>query len=109
MLEQPQALTPAAYVAFATTPAPGWPPCGLTLGSAGEVLIGVAAPNPFAVLGPAAWISPGVLAWTFVPLPADLSLLGAKLYAQGLFADLSGAVPAEPLRLTNALELTLGI
>lgn len=98
------------FAALATEPATGFPPCGIPLGTAGELLVDVVPPNPILVLGPAPDFGvPGLPAFFSTVIPSDLSLLGLKLYAQGIFADLSGVSPGEPLRLSNGVELTFGL
>ncbi len=96
-----------AFLAFAAQPAPPWPPCGVALPGIGELLIAVSPPNP--VL-----LASGAQPWTADPLsfdqgiPADPTLINAKVYAQGLFADVGGVgSPAEPFRLTGGLEMEI--
>ncbi len=97
-----------AFLAYSLQPAPTWPPCGIPLPGIGEILISVTPPNPVLQVG-------GALTWTGTPLafnqgiPADVGLISVKLYAQGLFADLSGVTsPPEPFRLTGGVEIQIG-
>ncbi|MEM7309198.1 MAG: hypothetical protein AAF682_21115 [Planctomycetota bacterium] len=105
-MDQAQAIGAKAYLPISVAPDPGWPSCG-TATPAGELLISVAGPGPVMVAG-------GGVFWDGAPvefslyLPEDPTLIGASLYAQGLFVDVTGAAPAEPLRLTGGLILEIG-
>ena len=96
------------FVALATKAAAGWPPCGLPLPGAGELMLDLTPPNPFL-------IQPGLFSVftdftvVTVAIPDELSLLGQQLYAQGVFVDFAGVAPAEPLRLTGGLDVTIGL
>ena len=102
-----------AYLSFSTQPAPGFPG-GLPLpglglafpGATGELLIDVAAPNPFLTLGPAAYPGGAASGAHFdVPVPFQPSLIGLQLFAQGLLLTPSQGFA---LGLTNGLRITLG-
>ena len=43
-----------------------------------------------------------------MPLPLNCDLVGAQLYAQGISVDPS-LFPTIDIRLTNALDITIGI
>ena len=104
-----QAVGVVGMVAFAAQPIAGWPPCGLVLPGVGELVIDVTPGLPlFTVSGLfPSWL--GFALPVVVPIPDQLSLLGQTVYAQGLFVDTSGVAPAEPLRLTNGVELRIGM
>ncbi len=97
-----------ALVAYATQPAPGWPPCGAALPGIGELLLAVAAPNPVLVtIAGQPWTGGALVFDQAIPL--DPTLVNANVYAQGLFADFAGVgSPAEPFRLTGGLEILIG-
>ena len=80
----------------------GFPPCGLPL-AAGELLIDVSATNPFLVVPAAAWNGTSVA--LDLPIDANPLLIDQTVFAQGVFLS-PGA--AEPVRLTNALEIQIG-
>jgi hypothetical protein len=68
----------------------------------GELLL---AAVPLSVPAPA--VAPGFYE-ALLEVPATPALLGAQLFAQGLFLD--PTTPAEPLRLTNeAAEVSIGL
>ncbi|MCI0635203.1 MAG: hypothetical protein L0206_15030, partial [Actinobacteria bacterium] len=73
-------------------------------GAAGELLISL-APGPFAVLAGPVWT--GAPAPIAIAVPAQCSLLGAKVYAQGMIVDPTFALGG-PFGLTEGLELALG-
>lgn len=90
-----------AVLAISGAPAPGWPGCGVDLGSWGEALID-ASLLLFTTTAP--WTgSPVDLA---VPVPPLAGLAGAPLYLQG--ALLAPASALEPVRLTDGLQVVLG-
>tara|TARA_R110002072_G_scaffold273219_3_gene433801 strand:+ start:105151 stop:106716 length:1566 start_codon:yes stop_codon:yes gene_type:complete len=98
-MDSAQSGTAWALLAVATGPVPGWPNCGVNLGSTGELLIdtpliSVAAP----------WS--GLAADFPVSLPSQSGLVGFPLYLQGVF--IAPTSTPEPLRLTGGLELLLG-
>ena len=88
-------------------PVAGWPPCGVPLPGAGELLLSATAPNPILVFGGGTGWSGAPLSFLF-PVPVDLTLIGLSVYAQGAWIDFAGAVPAEPVRLTGGLQITIG-
>ncbi|MEM7309692.1 MAG: hypothetical protein AAF682_23655 [Planctomycetota bacterium] len=106
-MDAAQALGAIGYLAVAIQPVAGWPPCGVTLPPAGELLISAAAPNPVLVFGGGTGWSGAPLPFVF-PVPVDLTLIGVSVYTQGAWVDVAGAAPSEPLRLTGGLELTIG-
>ncbi len=81
-------------------------PCGLSVPALGEILINILPPNPILTLlggplvGGSFFIGP--------VLPTEPVLTGTSIYAQAVFV-LPPGVPGEPYRLTNALELNLGL
>ncbi len=96
-----------AFLPFSFAAAPGWPPCGLSVPGLGELLLDPAM-SPVLVLG-------GAVTWNgtdpieiFTGVPVDPTLIGTSLFAQGLFADLAGAAPGEPFRLTGGVEILFG-
>ncbi len=105
-LDGPQAAGVLPFLGVSTLPVPGYPPCGLSLPPFGEILIGFSVPNPVLVLaGPP---STGAATVFLLPVPAQPSLLGASFYAQGLYADVLG-LTAEPFRLSNGMEIGVGL
>jgi hypothetical protein len=87
--------------------APGSPPCGDTSASySGELLIDASAAKLILLEPLAAWTGTPV-AWSVAVSPSP-ALVGLELWGQSLFIDASGSTPAEPLRLSNGLYLTLG-
>lgn len=93
----PGAQTPGASLAFlgiATKPQPNFP-CGLPLpgfhmdptSPLGEILIGIAPPNPIVSAGPVVWAGPATPAAFPIPIPPNPLLVGIELYAQGLILD----------------------
>ena len=98
-----QAGATTALLALSTAAAPGWPTCGLDLGSAGELMLD---------LSPASLLPLVAKAYAGSPLPVDVTvppldgLTGLTVHAQG--ALLAPADPLEPLRLTGALQVVLG-
>jgi len=87
--------------------------CGIALPGVGEILIDFAAPNPILVrpgLFPATSATANPPLGTVVlvgGVPNSPSLFGKTIYAQGLWIDADHSV--EPLRLTNALALSIGL
>ncbi|MEM7307480.1 MAG: hypothetical protein AAF682_12455 [Planctomycetota bacterium] len=105
-LDAGQAPGVTAALAVSVGAIAGWPPCGLPLPGAGELLIDVSAPNPVAVLlGAAPW------AGAPVPIAAGITpdLYGVELFWQGAFIDFAGLTPSEPVRLTDALVTRIGL
>lgn len=98
---QPGAST--ALLAVSAAPIPGWPACGLDLGSAGELLVDL---SPASLLFLSAQPRAGSPVIQSVPVPALAGLQGLPVHAQGAF--LAPTDPLEPMRLTGALELILG-
>ena len=94
----------ATALAFSLTPIAGFPPCGIPVPGIGEVLIDITPPNPFLILNGLPW--GGAPVSILLGMPDDPALIGATLWAQGLFVDLFAG--PEPLRLTNMLQVTLG-
>jgi len=109
--QQPGSLS---FVALSDTPDAAYP-CGSLLpgfgmagvGAAGELLIGLAPPNPLAVVSGAPWSGPGTPAPVPLKIPSSAALLGFTVYAQGLLVD-----PFAPLDvvfgLTDGAELVIG-
>ena len=92
----PAVATPALdFLALASVALPP-----LFVGGVGELLIGISAPNPLAVLtGPAGFGSPFQ-----VPVPLNCNFIGVALTSQAGQVDATGAIG-----LTDALDLTFGI
>lgn len=91
------------YIALSGTSAVDSAGCGVELRGIGEALIGLTAPAPLLFgMGTYAGIAETV---TF-PIPNDIDLVGAHVFAQGLFVFPTD--PANPFDLTNALEYTIG-
>jgi hypothetical protein len=84
------------------TPVPGF---GMG-GGPGELLIGLAPPNPLLpfLVGPP-WLGPGMPSVVPLALPSSPTLVGRSFYAQGVLFD-----PFSALRfgLTEALRITIG-
>jgi hypothetical protein len=78
--------------------------CGLALPGIGELLIGV---QPFPLLLPAGKFTGTGALTTGGVLPSDLSFVGLSLHLQGLFV--SATQPLEPVRLTNAISIDIGL
>ncbi len=78
-------------------------PCGTVLPGAGELLIG----SPFLILPLDTSIVPAGPAFGGLSIPAELSLIGATVHAQGLIVDLASGSP-EPLRLSDAYTIHIG-
>ena len=102
-----------AYLAFANQPAIGFP-AGLSVaglgmaapGAIGELLLDLAAPNPFLILGPELYLGGSSPGTSFsVSVPENLAVVGLDLFAQGLLVT-----PAYgySLGLTNGLQFELG-
>lgn len=102
-------------LAFATQPAPGFP-CGPLVpgygmggaGALGEVLLGLAPPNPILLLFGAPWTGPGSPASIPLGIPANPSFAGVVVYAQGLLIDFTPAAPVF-LGVTDGLRVELGL
>jgi formylglycine-generating enzyme required for sulfatase activity len=102
-----------AFLFFSTQPAPGFPGgqplpgLGLAFpGAIGELLIDVAAPNPFLTVGPMDFLGGPSFGTIFgLSVPAKFGLIGLDLYVQGLLVTPSQGFSAG---LTNALQITLG-
>jgi hypothetical protein len=110
-MDDAQADGSLAFLFVSTQLAVAAAPCGIALPGVGEILIDFNAPNPLltrAGLWPAnpfGFPMPTPVAVGMVPnLPA---LFGKTFYAQGAWLDLSASA-AEPVRLTNALALSIG-
>jgi len=88
-----------AVLAMATNPVTGWPTCGVSLASAGELLIGPA-------LHSVASLWSGTAADFTVNLPMQSGLTGFSFYVQGAFV--APATSVEPIRLSNGLNVVLG-
>ncbi len=101
-----------AFLALAGSPDPGTP-CGTLIpgwgmsGPFGELLLSVVAPNPLAVLGPAAWSGPGVPAGVPTAFSTNPALVGVPLYYQGLLFDATGG-GGIVFGLTEALQVVVG-
>lgn len=93
---------PGFLVTGTGTLVPGW---GMS-GPSGELLISVAPPNPPVIKDGPAWTGAGNPAPIVIPIPNQLPLIGAKVYAQGLLID-PFALPT--FGLTNALLLDIGL
>jgi hypothetical protein len=111
IMDGAQSASALSFLFVSTQPATESSLCGLPLPGIGEVLINVAAPNLVAVLNgvPLGQPPAATSVVRFGKLPNLLLLFGKTFYAQGLWLDAAGANPAEPLRLTNALALSIGI
>ncbi len=84
------------------TPIPGWGMSGPT----GELLISVAPPNPLLSLSGPPWAGPGSPAPVAVSIPNLVTLIGVKVFAQGVMVDPFGP---QTLGLTNGLILDIGL
>jgi hypothetical protein len=104
---QPAGSLPLLLLAFGLDPSP----CGLSIpglgmagsGAPGELHLAPGRLLGTVLLGPA-WTGPGNPAPIPVPIPADCSLIGASLYAQGLMANPIGPLV---LGLARAAELRI--
>ena len=65
-------------------------------------------PNPVVIFGGGATWSGTAPVEFHVLMPPDPAYQGTTLTCQGLFADLAGAAPGEPFRLTGGLSLLVG-
>ena len=76
-------------------------------GAPGELLVDVAAPNPFAVIPGPPWAGAGSPATVSVTVPPVPALIGMRVYAQGLILD---ATPGAPVTfgLADGVELLIG-
>jgi len=101
-----------AFLSLATAPDPSFP-AGTVLpgfglafpGAPGELLISLAAPNPFATLGPVAWAGGSAEPASFsLAVPLVPSLSGLSIYLQGSLLQPVG-IPS--LGVTNGLRVTL--
>jgi len=95
----------AAFVAISTALAAGSPPCGILVPGIGELLVD--APVLLYALGP--WIPALGLSYGSLVIPDQLPLLGIQVYMQGVFVDVGGLTPGEPLRLTDGVSVKLGL
>lgn len=84
------------------TPIPGWGMSGPT----GELLISVAPPNPLLALSGTPWTGPGNPAPVPVAVPNVVTLIGLKVFAQGVMVDPFGP---QTLGLTNGMTLDIGL
>ena len=88
----------------------GASPCGIDLPGIGEVLVDFAPGKLFALYpGLFPYVPTGQVPVLGSTLQDDPTLLGLTFYAQGLWIDSAGGAPSEPLRLTNALQLSIGL
>ncbi|QDU68507.1 formylglycine-generating enzyme family protein [Engelhardtia mirabilis] len=101
-----------AFLSLATAPDPAFP-AGTVLpgfglafpGALGEVLLSLAAPDPFTTLGPVAWDGGAAAPASFdLAVPLDPALSGLTIYLQG---SLLQSVGFPSLGLTNGLAVTL--
>lgn len=107
-LSNAQAEGASGFVFASSQLTPGFPPCGLALPGVGEVLVSLAAPD-LLLVAPGFFPALGGVTFLYLGnLPNDPQLFGLTLYAQGLWLDTLGTVPSEPVRLTNALSLSIG-
>ena len=83
-------------------PVTGWGMSGPT----GEMLIAIGGPNPVLSIGGSPWAGPGSPAPVPLAIPAQPSLIGLEVFAQGLMVNLIG--PGPTFGLTNGLALTIG-
>ncbi len=101
-------------VAMSGYPDPQFP-CGTVIpglgmasfGADGELLIGLGPGNPFGIVAGQSWQGPGMPAPVNLNVPADPSLVGQTIYAQGLLWDAFATI-YNKFGLTEALELTIG-
>jgi plastocyanin len=116
-VDNPLGSQPAGSLAFLAVSLRADPnyPCGTQVpgfgmsgpGAFGEVLVGIQAPDPVLLVGPAVWTGAGSPAALNLPLPADPALVGQQLFLQGVLIDAtftSGVTYA----LTNGIEVTMG-
>lgn len=83
-------------------------PCGTPLPGIGDLLISLAPPDLFRIQ---AGLFPAIGGQTFFVFPAvpqDPQLFGLTFHAQGLWVDVLGSTPLEPLRLSNGLTVSIG-
>ena len=108
-----QSIGSRAFLSIALAPDPAFP-AGQSLpnlgmagpGAPGEYLLSLTPPNPvFNRLGPA-WMGAGNPATLSLGIPADPTLSGISIYAQGALLDLFPNA-AIPIGLTSALQLQL--
>ena len=102
---QASGVTPV--LAISTQPVIGWDStgCGLPL-PFGELMIDVGGGgNPVVTRFGPAW--GGAPVSFFVNIPDDPALIGAFLYAQGVFWDIGGLLPGDNLLLTNGMMMQL--
>lgn len=96
------------FLFLSTGPATVGSPCGTVVPGIGEVLIDLAPPNPLSTTAGFWPALGGQTIFLLGPVPSDPSFFGATLFAQGLWLDVTGVSPAEPIRLTNGLALSIG-
>ncbi|MEM7309633.1 MAG: M12 family metallo-peptidase [Planctomycetota bacterium] len=96
------------FLPFSFQPADGWPPCGQELPGLGELLLGIAPPNPAVIFGGGSTWGGATPVEFHLVIPPDPTLQGSTLYSQALFADLAGVAPGEPFRLTGGLSFLIG-
>jgi len=104
-----QSASALPFVFLSTKTAMGTGSCGIAIPGIGEVLIDVTAPNPFAVVKGSNLLFPVPALAVLGPLPQFPQLLGKTFYAQGLWLDVANPNPADAIRLTNALALSIGL
>ena len=85
----------------AGTPVPG---LGLSPNLIGEIVLSLAPPDPFLVLGPGLWAEGGDVDLVLT-IPNDPSLVGLNVFAQGALID---TTTADGIGMTNGLQLTIG-
>ncbi|QDU69423.1 cupredoxin domain-containing protein [Engelhardtia mirabilis] len=80
------------------------PGFGLAPSPVGQIVVSLAAPDPFLVLGPGLWAEGGTVTLS-LPIPGDPALIGVKVYCQGALID---TTTADGIGLTNGIELVIG-
>lgn len=102
-MDSAQASGAAALLFVSSAPVPGWPACGINMGGMGELMVDIVSPNPLASFSTVWGGAPAPVA---VPIPAISGLVDLHFYLQGAF--LAPTLLAEPVRLTNGLEVVVG-
>ena len=101
-----------SYMLFSFAPDPNYP-CGTLVpglgmdGGSGELLIGVAPPDPQALVSGSPWLGVGLGAVVQFDVPDDASLLGTTVYGQGLLFDPTSQ--SNKWGLTEGLEIGIGL